>query len=74
MKANKAKCDGETNCFCKGEHCLAGGGCHYGDVFINGKPIANSNWDIDDGHVICRQMGFWKAKDYMNTYDSYRQP
>ena len=61
-KANPTKCDGETQCFCKGDYCLAGGGCFYGDVFVRGKPIGNTDWDTLDEAVLCQQIGFWKPK------------
>ena len=75
IKSNAIKCDNKSDCFCKGEYCLAGGKCFYGDVFIRGKAIANTDWDMLDRHVICRQMGFWKAKgDTVTTTRLYSHP
>ena len=75
VKSNAINCDNKSDCFCKGEYCLAGGKCFYGDVFIRGKAIANSDWDMLDRHVICRQMGFWKAKgDSVTTTRLYYHP
>ena len=32
-------CNGEKECFCKGELCLIGGTCSSGNMFVGGKPI-----------------------------------
>ena len=45
---------------------MGGGSCSYGDVFIRGKPVGATNWDITDGDVICRQMGFDMATKITN--------
>ena len=60
--ADSSKCDSEEPCFCQGEHCLAGENCYTGDVFVNGKPVADNDWTNEDGYVTCKQMGFWKQK------------
>ena len=59
-----SKCDGESICNCKGDYCLAGGNCNSGDIYIRGKPVADTNWDFTDADVICRQIGFSGAKKH----------
>lgn len=31
-------------------------------VYLEGKPICDDSWDLNDGHVICRMMGFSGAE------------
>ena len=48
----------------KGQVCLrGGGGDHEGNVHIgvgNGlsKPVCDDSWDIRDGLVVCRELGY----------------
>ena len=37
--------------------CLSGGvEEHEGNVFVNGKPVCDDNWDQRDADVVCRQL------------------
>ena len=48
----------------KGRVCLRGGrGDHEGNVYIgvgNGlsKPVCDDSWDVKDGLVVCRELGY----------------
>ena len=55
-------CTKENVCYCKDDVCIRGGSCSTGNVFFRGKPICDDGWDLQDANVICRQLGFQKAK------------
>ena len=51
------------NCTLPGRVCLRGGGEHEGNVFIGlgrgiSKPVCDDNWDMKDGIVVCRELGY----------------
>ena len=53
----------EDNCTLPGRVCLRGGGEHEGNVFIGvgsglSKPVCDDSWDIKDGSVVCRELGY----------------
>ena len=29
-----------------------------GNVYVYGKPVCDDDWDINDGKVACRQLGY----------------
>ena len=35
-----------------------------GNVFIDGKPVCDKNWDLNDAEVVCKQFGFRKALNF----------
>ena len=46
----------------------------FSTVYLNGKPICDDNWDINDGHVICKMMGFTGAESvskYLTVPDDF---
>lgn len=56
-------CNNEPTCFCKESVCLTGGDFNSGNVFIEGKPVCDDDWDITDAHVLCRTIGFLGATE-----------
>ena len=43
-------------------------------VYLNGKPICDDYWDLNDGHVICKMMGFTGAESisrYLTVPDDF---
>ena len=64
-----AHCAGEGStiesnpCITPGKLCLVGGGGdHEGNVVIGGKPVCDDNWDMNDGRVVCRELGFHEVE------------
>ena len=46
----------------------------YSTVYLNGKPICDDYWDLNDGHVICKMMGFAGAESiskYLTVPDDF---
>ena len=35
-----------------------GSGPHEGNVFVNGQPVCDDEWDTTDGRVVCHQLGY----------------
>ena len=46
----------------------------YSTVYLDGKPICDDYWDLNDGHVICKMMGFAGAESiskYLTVPDDF---
>ena len=46
----------------------------YSTVYLNGKPICDDYWDLNDGNVICKMMGFTGAESiskYLTVPDDF---
>ena len=51
------------NCTLPGRVCLRGGSDHEGNIYIGlgsrtSKPVCDDSWDIKDGIVVCRELGY----------------
>ena len=56
---------------------LMGGGLHYGrvEIFYNDQwgTVCDDGWDINDAHVVCRQLGFSRLASNAYTGAHYGQ-
>ncbi|XP_015749075.1 PREDICTED: deleted in malignant brain tumors 1 protein-like [Acropora digitifera] len=56
---------------------LRGGGLHYGrvEIFYNDQwgTVCDDDWDINDAHVVCRQLGFTRLASNAYTGALYGQ-
>ena len=41
----------------------------YSTVYLNGKPLCDDSWDLNDGHVICKMMGFTGAESIRESFN-----
>ena len=32
-----------------------------GNVYFMNGPVCDDSWDLEDGHVVCRELGFMAA-------------
>ena len=39
---------------------VGGSGAHEGNVYMDGLPVCDSNWDAKDGEIVCNQLYFAK--------------
>ena len=37
---------------------IGGDAKRQGNVYVYGKPVCDDSWDINDGEVACRQLGY----------------
>ena len=65
----REKCDtGLQNLLLSG---LIGGTFDYeGNVFIDGKPVCDDSWDLNDAKVTCRQFSFRNAISATQSKDT----
>ena len=47
---------------------LGGSNAKEGDIYVNGRPVCDDDWDLDDATVACKSLGFKKAVNF--TTDS----
>ena len=60
-------CRGQTS---SGQLCISGGGHQWeGNVFYEGKPLCDDLWGIEEAKLVCKEMGYGRAKNF--TKDSY---
>jgi len=46
---------------CADNVCLRGGNFSSGNVFVNGQPVCDDQWDLLDANVVCKMLDFTNA-------------
>merc|ERR1711915_1110975 len=63
----KVECSGPSRV-----NLVGGDNAASGNVYFMNGPVCDDNWDIDDGHVVCKELGFSSALEI--TKESYFGP
>ena len=51
---------------------IGGGSEELGNVYVDGKPVCDDNWNINAGKVACRQLGYKGVLEIKSgEYDTY---
>ena len=63
-----------SSCKERVEHCvlavveLRGGSSSEGNVFVNGEPVCDDQWDRRDASVVCRMLGYYFIIHFTSLY------